>query len=527
MGRAHYEFETVTELLTTRVETHEDRALLHYGDETYTYGEIDGQARRIAASLAELGVGRGDRVCTFLYNSPEYLSLWFGIAKLGAVMVPINVSLKADGLAYIVNDSGADTIVLEDETQDNYETARDDIEAVETEFKLGEQADDYRPFEELLDGDGDHPDVTVAPHDPMSIIYTSGTTGLPKGVLLPHYSYINTGAEFVRLLDLDEDDRPFTTLPLFHCNAQQLTVMGSMLVGIDFALERWFSASSYWDQIRKHDATVFNYIGTMVQVLHNQEPKEDDANNPAVYGFGAAAPADIVSSFNERFDVELVEGYGLTETATLALFNEPGERNATDRGSIGRPVSYTEVDVVDDDGWPVAPGEEGEIVVRPTRPNCVMLGYYEKPEKTVEDWQNLWFHTGDIGYRDEEGRFYFVDRKAYSIRRRGENIASMEVEQVINDHPDVEESAVVGVPSDLGEEDVKAYVIPASGREIDPEDVLSFCEKRLAYFKLPRYVETVSSFPKTATERIEKYKLKERGVADAWDREEADYEVCR
>ena len=521
-------YRTVSELLDDRADTHTDEPLMFYQDDVYTYGEIDEMATTIACSLSENGVEKGDHVATFLYNSPEYLALWFGIAKLGAVMVPININLKADGLSYIINDSAAEVVILEEETRENYETARDDLEDIRTEYLLDGSAEGYRPFDDLLTSDREKPpEVTINQDDPMCVIYTSGTTGLPKGVLLPHYSYINTGKEFLDLVDLDEEDRPFTSLPLFHCNAQQLTVMGSMLVGTSFAMARWFSASNYWDQIRKYDATVFNYLGTMISVLNNKERSEDDADNPAVYGVGAAAPAEIVDEFEERYDVELIEGYGLTETATLAIFNRPGEDNATDEGSIGRSVSYTEVDVVDDDGWPVEPGQEGEIVVRPTRPNSVMLGYYEKPEKTVEDWQNLWFHTGDIGYRDEDGRFYFVDRKAYTIRRRGENIATQEVEQVLNDHVAVDETTIVGVESELGEEDVKAYIITKEGETVDPESILSHCEQRLAYFKVPRYVEFVDEFPKTATERVEKYKLKERGIGAAWDRKEAGYEVSR
>lgn len=521
-------YQTVSELINDRADTHADEPLMFYQDDVYTYGEINEMASNIACVLTEQGVEKGDHVATFLYNSPKYLALWFGIAKLGAVMVPINISLKADGLAYIINDSAAEVTVLEEETREHYETARNDLEDVKTEYLLDGSGDGYLPFDDLLSSDHKAlPEVTISQDDPMCVIYTSGTTGLPKGVLLPHYSYINTGREFIELTELDEEDRPFTSLPLFHCNAQQLTVMGSMLVGTSFAMTRWFSASNYWDQIRKYDATVFNYLGTMISVLNNKEPAEDDADNPAVYGFGAAAPAEIVDEFEDRYDVELVEGYGLTETATLAVFNRPGEENATNTGSIGRSVSYTEVNIVDDNGWPVEPGKQGEIVVRPTRPNSVMLGYYEKPEKTVEDWQNLWFHTGDIGYKDENGRLYFVDRKAYTIRRRGENIATQEVEQVLNDHSAVDESAIVGVDSELGEEDVKAYVITKDGKTMTPEDVLSHCEERLAYFKVPRYVAFVDEFPKTATERVEKYKLKERGIGDAWDREEAGYEVTR
>lgn len=518
--------ETVTQLLDSRAQSHGDEPLMRYQDEVHTYGDIIDRAERVASSLAKIGVGKGDNVGAFIYNSPEFLSLWFGVAKVGAVLVPVNISLKSDGLAYIINDSDVEHIVLGEESRENYETARDDLEGIQTEFIIGEADGDYRSFDELLEWDGEYPSVTVNPKDPLAIIYTSGTTGLPKGVVLPHYSYINTGWEFVRIVDLDEDDVTFTAAPLFHCAAQQLVVMGSMLVGTNFAMARWFSASAFWDQIREHDATIFNYIGSMIQALYNQDSKETDSENPAVYGFGAPAPDDIITDFEERFDVELIEGYGLTESGTVASFNT-ASNNTTRQGTVGPPSSHIEIQIVDDDGWPVEPGTKGEILIRPKYPHCIMLGYYGKPKKTVEDWQNLWLHTGDIGHMDEDGLLYFVDRKAYSIRRRGENVASMEVEQVINEHPDVEQSAVVGVPSELGEEDVKAHLLPKSGDSIKYESIISYCEDRLAYFKIPRYLEVMDEFPKTETERIKKYKLKERGVGSAWDREEAGYELNR
>lgn len=514
------ECESLPALLDRRVSERGESSLLHYRDETYTYREIDTRSNAIANALADRGVERGDRVCTFLYNSPTYLALWFGLLKLGAVLVPLNVALQSRDLAYIVDDAAAGTVVLEAETRENYESARDELETVSTEYLLGDESiDGYAAFDQLLDGESDAaPSVSPEPGEPASIIYTSGTTGLPKGVRLPHRSYVNTGAAFADRVDLAASDRIYTSLPLFHSASQQLAVMGTLAVGGDIAVARWFSASEFWDDIRTHQATRFFYIGTMLQVLVTQDERPDDDEHPAAYGMGAAAPEELVPAFEERFGVELLDSYGLTEVGTLATFNSPGEANATRDGSAGRAVEHIELRIVDDQDRPVPAGEVGEIVLRPTRPNAVMLDYHGAPETTVETWRNLWLHTGDMGYVDEDGYLYFVDRKAYTIRRRGENISSRQVEEVLLGHPSVEEVAVVGVPGDLGSEEIKAVVRPGEERP-DPRDIVDYCEGRLASFKRPRYVAFTEAFPKTETERIEKYKLTEEGVGDAWDRE--------
>jgi acyl-CoA synthetase (AMP-forming)/AMP-acid ligase II len=474
----------------------------------------------------ERGVEPGDRICTFLENSPEYLAAWFGIAKAGAVMVPLNEDLQDEGLGYVLRDSSATAIVLDSSTRSNYETIRDDDTDVELEFLLGEspRGSPYRPFGALLDGDrAARPDRSRRGSDPMSIIYTSGTTGKPKGVILPHYSYINTGREYVEKLSLGAEDRAFTTLPLSHCNAQQATVTGSILAATDFALYAGFDPDHFWDQIRRHDATVFNYIGTMIVNLHNTDGQPGDADNPAVYGVGAQAPPAVIEEFEPRFDVTLIEGYGLTETATMAALNPIDD---TRQGSIGKPLSYIEMEIVDEEDRPLAPGEEGEIVVRPLEPNSFMLGYLNKPDETVAVWQNLWFHTGDIGYKDEDGYFYFVDRKSHAIRRPGSNVSSFEVESVLSDHPDLKEAAVFGVPDERGAEAVKAVVVPKPDRSPTPVDIVDYCDGRLAYFKVPRYIDIREALPKTSTERVKKYELIAEDNQDVWDRE-SGYELKR
>jgi acyl-CoA synthetase (AMP-forming)/AMP-acid ligase II len=521
------QYETIMSLLADRTASKGDSPLVHTAERVYSYRDIHEDSNAIANKLVEQGVEPGDQICTFLENSPEYIAVWFGIAKAGGVMVSLNADLREDGLAYVLRDSSASTIVLDTSTRENYETIRGDENDIETEFLLGEAPPgaDYRPFEELLDADRTSPpDRSRRGSDPLSNIYTSGTTGKPKGVILPHYSYINTGQEFVdRMLSIGPDDRLFTTLPLSHCNAQQITVTGSILAATDFVLYPEFDPDRYWDQIRRHDATVFNYLGTMITNLHNTDEQPDDAENPAKYGIGAGAPSKVIDEFERRFDLQLVEGYGLTETATTAAINP---MDAPRHGSIGKPLSYTEIEIVDDQDQPLPPGEEGEIVVRPTKPNSFMLGYHNKPQETVDAWQNLWFHTGDIGYKDEDGYFYFVDRKVYAIRRPGGNVSSYEVESVLSDHPALKEDAVFGVPDEHGNEAVKAVVVPKPDRNPTPVDVVSYCDGKLAYYKVPRFVEIRDELPKTTTERVKKYELMGESNHDVWDREKG-YELKR
>ena len=520
-------YGTVTTLLADRAASLGDAPLVHTAERTYSYRDLHRESNAVANALVERGVEPGEHIATFLRNCPEYLAAWFGIAKAGGVMVPLNTDLRDDGLAHVLRDAGPTTIFLEASTRENYESVRDGDHDVAMEFLLGESppGSSYRPFGELLDADGTtRPDQSRKASDPMSIIYTSGTTGKPKGVILPHYSYLNTGRMFLEtVLSTEGDHRAFTTLPLSHCNAQQTTVMGSILAETDFALAAEFDPRQFWDQIRHFDATVFNYIGTMITNLHNADVRPDDADNPAVYGIGADAPLGVIDEFEPRFDVQLIEGYGLTETATVAALNPI---DATRRGSIGKPLSYVEMEVVDEEDRPLPPGEEGEIVVRPLEPNSSMLGYHNRPEETVAAWQNLWFHTGDIGYKDQDGYFYFVDRKAYAISQPGGNISSYEVESVLSDHPDLKEAAVFGVPDDRGSEAVKAVVVPRPGRNPTPVDIVYYCDGKLAYFKVPRYIDIRDELPKTTTERVKKYELIDEDNQDVWDRE-SGYELKR
>lgn len=533
MGETDYvpdvDADTVGGVVREKAKRNGDDVAVMHREREATYRQLDERSNRVANALMEYGVGPGDRVAVNLTNRLEYLDIWFGISKTGAVMVPLNVALKGEMLVHNLEDSETGYLVLEDAVADAFADVQDEVDGVDDVFLLGDDAHvpGARDYEELTAASPSRPAIPAEGQDPATIIYTSGTTGPPKGVVLPHHSYVNTGEWFVRTCRITDGDVPFTTLPLFHVNAQQTTTMGSIIGDVPFAIEKTFSASDYWNQIRDYGATIFNYIGSIIPILHEQPEQPDDADNPARLGIGAACPPDIWEDFEERFDVTLIEGYGLTETGTVCTVNPP---DATKVGTIGPAIDYMEVTVVDPDtDQELPPGEEGEIVVRPKEPYSMMMEYYDRPEATLEAWRNLWFHTGDIGKRDEDGYLTFVDRMSHAIRRRGENVSSFMVEKALGKHPAVLESAVYAVPSDFEdkEDEVKADLVLKEGEDVDPEEIVEWCADRLPYFAVPRYIQFRDAFPKTATERVRKFKLKEEGTADAWDREEAGVEVPR
>lgn len=521
-----FQWENLKALVEDKAVKNGNKSFMFFEDRVVSYREIHESSNILAHNFQNLGIKKDDHVLVFLFNSPEYVMIWFALAKLGAVMVPINTASKRHDLAHIIEDSDSETIVLENTLLESYFEVRDKFkikrEIVMMSEASSDTAPDMTPFESLKEGPADNLETEIDLADPLCIIYTSGTTGKPKGVVLPHFCYINSGLAIARYEDLKPGDRLFSTLPLFHVGAQQLITIPAMVADIDFALMRRFSASRFWDQVRKYNCNVVHYLGSIAQILYLQKEKPDDADNPGERMIGGGVTKDIWEKFEKRFGVTIVEAYGLTESGGVSTYN-PIDRIKV--GSIGLPVPHQRVEVVNERDEILPPTTHGEIVIRPETPYSMMDGYYKNPEATLAAWRNLWFHTGDIGYKDEEGYLYFVGRQAHFIRRRGENVSAEEVEQVINNHPAVQESGVVGVPSEVGDEDVKAYILPIKKGSIAPEDIISWCEERIGYFKIPRYIEFVDELPRTATNRIERHKLKELGIGDSWDREKSGYQL--
>jgi crotonobetaine/carnitine-CoA ligase len=369
--------------------------------------------------------------------------------------------------------------------------------------------------------------AAVAPSALAAIMYTSGTTGRAKGVEVTHGHAGRFAADWIDAVRFEREDVLLTPLPLFHTIARTLGVLPTLMLGAQICVVPRFSASRFWDEVRRFDPTVVHGIFGMVPILLNMPARPDDRSH-RVRSF-YIGPSGLSAAFEERFGIEVIEVYGATETGIVTVFEPGGEHRP---GSCGRANAATyEVDLFDEQDRPVADGEVGEFVVRPRQAWTMLTGYYGRPEETVEAFRNLWFHTGDYGRRDDDGFFYFVDRKKDAIRRRGENITSSEVERAVNAHPVVAENAVIAVPSELGEDEVMACIVLHPEAEVDFAEMIRFLDQRLPYFMVPRYLEVVERLPKTANEKVQKVELRGRGrngITDAtWDREQHGIALTR
>jgi crotonobetaine/carnitine-CoA ligase len=387
--------------------------------------------------------------------------------------------------------------------------------------KLNKPTFDYRA---VVDNDGKYTPVDVIWTDPFAIMFTSGTTGPLKGALLPHNYAIHMGEIVSNAVEYTEKDCLYTVLPLYHGNAQVLSTIPALMTGARMILREHFSASRFWEEVRKYGCTEFNYIGAILPILFKANPKPDDADNPLRAMLGGGAPMALFQAIEKRFNVTLIEGYGMSEIG-IPLMNTLKVRKPA---TCGKPLPDYTAKVVDENGLEVGPNIPGELLIRHTKPHCMLLEYYNMPKETLAAWKDLWFHTGDYLCYDEDGYYHFVDRKKDALRRRGENISSYEVEKVINSHPSVLESAAVAVTSEMGEDEVMICLKLKPGQNLEPLQLITFCEEHMAYFMIPRYVRYMDELPKTPTERVEKYRLREEGITkDTWDREKAGYKLKR
>jgi len=525
--------DVVGKLIQEKSRLHKDRVFLSFKGEKITYKQLDLLSNRFANRFRDLGIQKGDKVSIMMKNHPNYLYVWFGSAKLGAVEVPINTAYKGDLLKHIINNSESKLLIIDASFLERLLIIKDELKTLNRIIYFGEIDEKISAsipvpvssLDDLFDGPSDPPDVEVNLKDPAGIIYTSGTTGLSKGAVCSHNYFLHLAKLVVQLREAHSGDILYTFLPLFHINAQLMTVMPALIADAQMVLSDRFSASTFWDEIKKYGATQFNYLGAVMTILAKQERRPDDLDNPVRIAFGAACPPDVMKHLEKRFGFICLEGFGMTEIGIVVHDDIRARRT----GSCGRVLDqYYEVQLVDDEDMEVETGEIGEIVVRPKKPYIMMTEYYNMPDKTLEVYGNLWFHSGDYAKKDVDGYFYFVDRKKDAIRRRGENISSFEVEKVINTHPKVLESAVFAVPSELGEDEVKANIVLKAGEKLPPEELIQYCNERMAHFAVPRYLEFVEELPKTPTNRIEKYRLRELGITEhTWDREKAGVKISR
>lgn len=489
---------------------------VHVEDEQLSWSGLDQGASRLASGLLALGLAPGERVCVLMRTSTTVLRVWFALARAGLVEVPLNPNSGEVLLRHCLEQSGATAIICDPEFRAQLEPLLSDLPSLRHLIVAGPVGEHVALSALLAEPAGTLP--LVDPTSTAVILYTSGTTGAPKGVRLSHRANVNLARHTVELMGYHDADRLYSVFPLYHSNARYCSVMAAAEAGASLLMHRKFSASRFWDICRDQGITAFNYQGAMMSILHKQPPRPDDADNPVRVGFGAPCPPEIFADFEERFGVELTEIYGSTEVS-LVCYMPPDRRRI---GSAGQESAIYEVAVVDAQDNPVPAGEAGEIVARPRNPGWMFDGYDANAAATTEAWRNLWFHTGDRGTLDADGYLTFLDRMKDTIRRRGENISSWEVERVISDLPQVGQVAAYPVPSDLSEEEVMVAIVPAAGAEVDPAAVIEHCRGRLTGFAVPRYVRLMEQLPLTPSQRVEKYRLRQDGVTpDTYDREGA------
>ena len=501
------------ELLEMQSKKNPDKVFLYFADQEVTYKEFNENVNRAANAFLNLGVKKGDRVCFFLPNCPEYLYGWLGLAKIGAILVPVNTNYKTEETKYILRHSQANTLVVHKSLKEIVERIKAETPSLKTFLTLGQEDREagYLQFEDALwNSSTELGHTDVGEQDLCEIMYTSGTTGPSKGVMMTHEYWLINGYGYSHPMDVKPKDRLYTCLPLFHANAQGYSTLGALTAGASLILAERFSATRFWDQIRHYKATVFNFIGAMLTILSKQPESEVDRDHHVRAAYGSPAlQKDFQEYMENRFGITFVSGYGLTECGLCIIQPLYGLRK---EGSMGLPKQIpgfgfvNEIKIVDDNDQELPRGTVGEIVIKNP---AVTKGYYRDPDLTSQVIRDGWLHTGDRGWMDEDGYFFFADRKKDVIRRRGENVSSLEVENVINAHPKVLESAVIGVPSEFQDDEVKAFVIPKPRETLEPLELIAWCKERLAYFKIPRFIELRAELPKTPTHRVQKYKLRE------------------
>ena len=533
------------EILKRRATEHPDRDFLKFGKGDWiSYGQVNADSNRVANALIARGVQPGESVSVMLANCAEFLPVWFGILKAGAVMSSINTAYKGDFLAHTINLVDSKKLIIADTWLDRLDTITPRLGKLEHVIVMATDAPTEptpklpnEPMSALMEASDAEPEgVEYKWTDDARIMFTSGTTGLSKGVIKQHAADYFSGRgllEGIRVLQgksLDDlkDETFFSCLPLFHSNAQVLTGYPALIAGARVAYVERFSSSQFWQQVVDAGATIFNSIGAVSYFIYNTPETELDKTNTVHTVFAAPAPKDIYTQFEERFGVKFIEGYGLTETG-MATYMDPTLPGVP--GSMGKANPGYEVTIVEPGtDRPLPPNTPGEIVVDMRIPNIVMRAYYGMPEKTAEDFRNLKLHTGDLGRMDEDGYFYFMDRVKDYIRRRGENVSSMEVERQVSNHPNIKEAAAIGVKADEGassEDEIMIVCIP-EGDAPDPVELTHWLAKEMPYFMVPRYVRFVSELPKTPTERVQKNKLRDEGITpDTFDRDAAGIKISR
>ena len=486
----------------------------------WTYRDIDQASDRLAAALALRGVGKGTIVSLMLPNCIEFVVCWFAIAKLGGTTAPVNTSFRGQALSMAINLVRSPLMIVHHTLLEPFTHLRATLTSISDVIVVGRAHPAAGESYEDLMANTTTPAPMTEPalhfSDLCLLLYTSGTTGRSKAAMIPHRFVLGQAAGVIEGLGLTPRDVLYCPYPLFHLDAAVMTVAPALLLRGVAAIGERFSVSRFWDEMKALGGTVFDFMGASLSMLWKQAPSDTDRDHQARLGWGVPLPS-WAPDFERRFGCRLVELYGSTEAGTFIYTPLTEPRRA---GSCGKPLARWEVQIHDENGHALPPGEIGELVVRPREPSLLMKGYFGMPEASLEVFRDLWFHTGDLLRQDDDGYLYFVGRRKDVVRRRGENISAAEVELAIEMHTDVLECAVIGVPSELTEEEVMACVVPRPGTAIDLKELVQHCTQNMAKFMVPRYFRLMDRLPKTPTDKVEKFRLQEQGITPGtWDRE--------
>ncbi|WP_068177774.1 AMP-binding protein [Mycobacterium sp. UM_CSW] len=509
---------TVPAVLDRRAEQHPDRVMMSIAGVDVTFEQMRQRSRAAAHVLAGLGVGPGDCVALFTATCPEWVYFWLGAARIGAVSAAVNAANKGDFLLHTLRLSRARVILTDPERRPRVDEVVGQLDTVTGVVVQ----DDSLTATLHLDADVPVTESPVGPAEVGVLFFTSGTTGPSKAVATTWHYLFSVAATAAAAWEFGPGEVLWTAMPLFHLSAAP-SVLAPMLVGGTTVLAKAFHPGEVWDDIRACGAIGFAGAGAMVSMLQNLPPDPRDAQLPLRFISAAPIDADAYHEIEKRYGCRIVTMYGMTEAFPVAV---KGVSDEGVPGTSGRPNPNFEVRVVDERGDPLPPGAVGEITCRPRHPHVMSEGYVSEGSR-VEPHPE-WFRTGDLGRLDADRNLTYVDRIKDSLRRRGENISSVEVEAVVMRHPAVAEAAAVGVPSDLGEDDILLIVTVRPGATLDYPELLDFCTTRMPYFCVPRFVEALDELPKNVIGRVRKDVLRARGLGPgAWDREKAGYIVRR
>jgi crotonobetaine/carnitine-CoA ligase len=496
-----------------------------------SFAEVNAQANRIAHGLADLGVGHGDFVAIYLPNCLEYPLYWFGLNKLGAAEVTIGPEATGSFLRHPLALAKARMVLTTPGLAARIAELEHELPDIQQVVLLDdpEEGDVAPPsfdriavttYDAMLSANDSDPGIEVSPRDAAAVLFTSGTTGPSKAVLMPHSQLYWFAEEMIQVCRLTQDDVYLTGFPFFHANAQLESIYPALAMGIRCVLYRRFSATDWIGRIRRSGATVTNLLGATMAFVASQPLSDDDRDHKLRCIFAAPVPDALTGKVMERYGVEAVTtGFGQTEIAMpfLSPWGQP-----IPAGACGVLLDqWYEVKLEDPaTGEAITGAGSGELLLRHKVPGIISDGFFGMPEKTVEAWHGLWFHTGDLLRRDSDGWYYFVDRLKDTLRRRGENVSSFEVEDTVRSHPAVAECACIGVPADEegGEQEVMVFVVAADGMVADPAEIIAWCAPRMPRFALPRYVEITQALPQTPSGKVKKGELRNLGVTSTtWD----------